>query len=218
MKNRKPCLPHQNGEKRPFDLILFDLGGVLVKLSGVAQMLAWAKDIPSETELWQRWLTSRAVRRFESGQSSPARFASAVIDEFNLSVTADAFLAAFAQWPRTLYPGTGRLLDTLKHSYRLGVLSNTNEIHWHRFETKMTFLRCFDCTFPSFRTGRLKPDPDTFRFVAKAAGHPPARILFLDDSPLNVASAVSTGMTAHTVSGVKGAREKLYALRLMKNR
>jgi hypothetical protein len=55
--------------ERRIDAILFDLGGVLVELSGIGQMLSWSRGIRDTTELWQRWLHSPAVRRFETGVS-----------------------------------------------------------------------------------------------------------------------------------------------------
>ena len=69
---------------KSIDVILFDLGGVLVELAGVDQMIAWSKGITSHEELWRRWLESSAVRRFETGAIGRDDFAAAVIDEFFL--------------------------------------------------------------------------------------------------------------------------------------
>ena len=199
----------------PFDLILFDLGGVLIELSGIQQMLDWSRDISSEKDLWRRWLSSPAVRDFESGQSSPDRFARAMIAEFNLSVPPQLFLEAFTRWAKGLYAGANVMLESLSRHYLLGILSNTNEIHWHRFETEMNFLGYFDFVYPSHLTGHLKPDRETFRYVAKACGHRPGRILFLDDNTLNTDSAKSTGFNACTVSGVSGVLRQLTAMNLI---
>ena len=64
----------------PIDVILFDLGGVLVELAGVDQMIAWSPGISTHDELWRRWLGSSAVRRFETGAIGRDDFATAVID------------------------------------------------------------------------------------------------------------------------------------------
>jgi putative hydrolase of the HAD superfamily len=199
----------------PFNLILFDLGGVIIELSGVQQMLGWSKNIPSEKDLWHRWLSSRAVRDFESGQSTPDHFAHAMIAEFKLSVTPESFLDAFSQWTRGLYAGAEALLQSLSRHFSLGILSNTNELHWHRFETEMNFLHHFDYTYPSHLTGRLKPDRETFRYVAEASGYLPNQILFFDDNPLNTDSAKSTGIAAYTVSGASGVVQKITELNLI---
>ncbi len=203
------------GLKTSVDLILFDLGGVIIELTGVEKMLDWSTDITSEKDLWDRWLASRAVRDFESGQSTPDHFARTIITEFNLSITPGSFLKAFTRWAQGLYSGVDTLLTSLSDHFALGILSNTNEIHWHRFETKMNFLHHFDYAYPSHLTGRLKPDRETFRYVARDSGYLPDRILFFDDNPLNIESAKSTGMKAFTVSGVSGVLRKLTELDLI---
>jgi hypothetical protein len=55
-----------------FEVILFDLGGVLIELSGISTMLAWIGPTMTIEELWRRWLTSPGVRLFESGRISAA--------------------------------------------------------------------------------------------------------------------------------------------------
>ncbi len=41
---------------QPIRVVLFDVGGVLVQLSGVATVLGWVADRWTPAELWQRWL------------------------------------------------------------------------------------------------------------------------------------------------------------------
>ena len=59
------------------------MGGVLVELTGVPTMLSWSR--LTEAEVWQRWLHSPAVRRFESGNGSAEEFAREIIDELTLN-------------------------------------------------------------------------------------------------------------------------------------
>ena len=56
------------------DLVLFDLGGVLIQPGGVAAMRALA-GIDSDEALWARWLGCRWVQRFEAGGCTPEEFA-----------------------------------------------------------------------------------------------------------------------------------------------
>jgi FMN phosphatase YigB (HAD superfamily) len=60
---------------QPFDAILFDLGGVLIELAGVEQMLEWSPGIDTIDELWRRWLRSPAVRCYETGAATGEEFA-----------------------------------------------------------------------------------------------------------------------------------------------
>jgi len=194
------------------ELILFDLGGVLIELTGVGQMIEWSRPQLTADGMWEKWLASPAVRSFESGQSDPGAFACAVIDEFGLPVVPEVFLDAFIKWPKGAFPGVHRLLRRLRTSHRLGVLSNTNSLHWDRFDQEMEFMSYFDYRFASHLIGRLKPDPETFRFVSDQTGIDPKKILFLDDNQVNIDGAREAGLTAFKVYGPQGVEELFLGL------
>lgn len=198
--------------RRPFDAILFDLGGVLIELAGVEQMLAWSPGIDTTEELWRRWLHSPAVRRFEVGAATGEEFAAEIVDEFGLPVTPTEFLAAFEHWPRSLYPGVTELLAILAPHYRLASVSNTNALHWERVEREWSLPERFHANFPSHEVGRLKPDADYFLHVVAALGFEPARILFVDDNRINVEAAAALGITAQHVRNFAALEPTLAAL------
>jgi len=88
--------------------VLFDLGGVLIQLGGITKMMGWTGW--DREKFWRRWLASPSVRRFESGKITAEDFGSVLVEEFNLPVQADEFLALFATWPQGVYPGAEELL------------------------------------------------------------------------------------------------------------
>jgi HAD superfamily hydrolase (TIGR01509 family) len=196
----------------PFDVILFDLGGVLIELAGVDRMLELCNHAFSADELWARWLASDGVRRFESGHTGPDEFGAAMLDEFGLSIAAAQFLEEFTAWPKGVFPGSFELLERLSASYRLACLSNTNALHWPRVCDEMGLARYFEFTFASHLVGMLKPDAEIFQHVVEQLGCPPARILFLDDNQLNIASARAAGMVARRVAGLAEVRAALTEL------
>lgn len=198
------------------DAILFDLGGVLIELAGVEQMLAWCPELADIDELWRRWLRSPAVRRYETGAATRAAFADEIIGEFALPVDAQTFLRAFGHWPRALFPGATALLAELSPRYRLASVSNTNEFHWQRFRSEWSLDAHFHHNFPSHEVGRLKPDAAYFRHVIEALDVPAERVLFVDDNPLNVEAAARLGIVARQVAGVEGVRVALAALGLLR--
>ena len=61
---------------RAIEIVLFDLGGVLIELDGVASMRELT-GIESDDELWRRWLGCRWVRSYERGGCSADDFAQA---------------------------------------------------------------------------------------------------------------------------------------------
>ena len=197
------------------DVILFDLGGVLIELAGVEQMLAWSPGVATTEELWKRWLHSSAVRRFETGGSGRDEFAQEVIREFGVPVDAEEFLRSFTWWPRALFPGAVDLLAQMRPHYRLASVSNTNEIHWERFTGDWSLDASFHHNFPSHRVGKLKPDADYFAHVLEALDAPAQRVLFIDDNTINVDAAARMGMLARRVVGVDGARRAFAELGLL---
>jgi HAD superfamily hydrolase (TIGR01509 family) len=183
------------------DVILFDLGGVLVELGGVGKFMQWLDHSMSVKEMWGRWLGSPAVRRFEIGQTTADEFGAAIVREFALPVGAEEFVEAFTYWPRAPYPGVEPLLASLRHSYRLACFSNNNELHWERIRNGMGLGQYFESSFLSHLIGRLKPDKEAFEFVVDSLDLAPERILFLDDNQLNVEGARSAGMLARRTRG-----------------
>jgi glucose-1-phosphatase len=197
------------------DVILFDLGGVLIELAGVEKMLEWSPEIASTDELWRRWLRSDAVRAFETGNIGADEFATGVIEEFGAPVTPAEFLQAFHGWPRALFPGAKRLLAELAPHYQLASVSNTNTMHWSRFTGDWSLDQSFHHNFPSHQVGKLKPDADYFQHVLDALGAPAARVLFIDDNAINVDAAAQLGLVARRVLGVEGARSTFRELGLL---
>lgn len=78
----------------PVGVVLFDLGGVLVDVSGVRAMRSLT-GITNAEELWQRWLACPWVRRFESGACSETAFADGLVAEWGLPVSPAVFLDGF---------------------------------------------------------------------------------------------------------------------------
>jgi putative hydrolase of the HAD superfamily len=198
-----------------FDAIVFDLGGVLVELSGVSQMLAWMQTPITVTELWSRWLASPAVRAFETGQGTAEAFAAQICCEFALSVPPTTFLEAFTYWPRQLFPGVRELLRALSPCYTLVSLSNTNALHWQRLQCEMDFLHLFALNLPSHETQLIKPDREVFIHAIKTIGAPAERIVFVDDNQQNVDQACAVGMEAHRTVGIAEVKTKLDELGLL---
>ena len=192
----------------PVDLVLFDLGGVLIEISGVRAMLELT-GIESEEELWRRWLTCRWVRRFESGGCSETEFAAGVVADWQLDLSAAAFLEAFRDWPAGPLPGAVELVAQTRASVTTGCFSNTNPLHWHDHIATWPLAGLFDHRFLSFELGLLKPDVAAFERVADLLEVPAERVLFLDDNVVNVTGAAAAGFQATRVAGVGEARQCL---------
>lgn len=196
-------------------LLLFDIGGVLIQLSGVDQMLTWTQGLHTEDELWELWLRSRSVKAFETGRISPLDFALTFIREFSLPVDAPTFLEAFTSWTSRPYPGFDEVMQGIRTGYLTASLSNTNELHWHQLCGTLQIDRLFDHNFPSHELGCMKPDKASFCHVLNTLGVPPEETLFFDDTPANIEAARSLGIRAHRVCGVDQLRQTLTELDIL---
>lgn len=190
------------------DLVLFDLGGVLIELQGVADLSELA-GIEDPSELWRRWLGCRWVRTFESGRCSADEFAAGVIEDWALPIGGDEFLERFAAWPTGPLPGAEELVRATSAKVITGCLSNTNAIHWDGNVERWTLLSHLSHQFVSHRMGLVKPDAEVFMIVAGSVPAPPHSTLFLDDNLVNVEAAREAGFRAEQVSGVEDARAVL---------
>jgi HAD superfamily hydrolase (TIGR01509 family) len=190
-------------------VLLFDVGGVLVQLSGVETMLKWMGENATSDEMWRMWLHSAPVREFERGRIGAAEFAVAVTAEFRLPVKPQEFLDSFTGWVTGLYPGTLEMLSQIPDSYQRAVLSNSNAVHWSRVIDDLRLGAAFEHQFVSHLTGRIKPDADAFQYVAESLGCRPEQVLFLDDNIINVEAAKRFGMQAIRVQGIGETRRAL---------
>ena len=203
-------------DQHAYQVILFDLGGVLVDVEGVAAFQRLLGRPLSQEEVWERWLTaSNWVSTFESGQCTPEAFAAGVVAEWGLTVTAEAFLDEFRRWPKRLFPGVRELLALLAPHCTLACLSNTNSVHWpHVYET-LGLSGLLHHYYLSHEIGHLKPTRAAFEHVLADLGCPPSRVIFLDDNQLNVNAAQAVGIQAYRTVGIAEVQTVLQSLGLL---
>ena len=186
------------------EVILFDVGGVLVELG--PHPLPPELGIPPAS-----YSGSRATIDFEKGLIGAEEFVQSIVDEFGLGVDIGPLIEHFRLWPTAPFPGVHDLMSGLRRRYRVAILSNTNELHWPRFDTEFGLLERCDRAFASHLLGMLKPEAAIFTHVIDALGSAPRDILFLDDNPANVDGARARGMQAELVHGFDGAARALAA-------
>jgi putative hydrolase of the HAD superfamily len=191
------------------DTLIFDLGGVFVKLTGVEKMMEWTRGRYTVDELWAVWFQSEAVKGFETGAIDAASFAIGIIREYGLPVSIDEFLYHFSSWASEMFPGSRRLLSGLRDTYTLVSLSNTNIMHWDLLCDRYQLDQYFHHNFPSHEIGRIKPEAATFDYVLSQLPSPAHRVIFFDDTPKNIESARSVGIHAVQVQGVDGLTRTL---------
>jgi HAD superfamily hydrolase (TIGR01509 family) len=188
--------------------VLFDLGGVLVELGGVAEFGALI-GVTHNEDIWSRWLNSPWVRSYERGRCTRDEFAVGMVEEHRLQLSPDEFLGRFRDWPKGLMPGAAELVRGLAHHVTASCLSNTNELHWNEQAGHEVVRGLFDRPFLSHELGLVKPDREVFDHVVNTLHCRPEEVLFLDDNLLNIQGALAAGLDAHRVHGVEDSRRLL---------
>ena len=179
------------------NVILFDLGGVLVGSAGRVALRALLPSM-SEHQVLERWHRSRAVNLFERGQIPSESFATEFIKEWGLQLAKGYFLDSFAGWLTGLVDGAEALLRSLRKKHFVACLSNTNPIHWARMpELRDQFDRCF----ASHLTGFMKPDREAYEHALRELRVAASSVYFFDDQLPNVVAAWAVGINAFHVRG-----------------
>ena len=196
-----------------FDVLLFDLGGVLIDFAGFEEMRRLLPQESDRSEIRDRWIHSESVQLFERGDITPESFARRLVEEFHLELSAEDFLREFVSWARGPYPGAVTLLGRLRATHRIACLSNSNELHTpiHR----ASIQPYVDSFYFSDEIGLVKPDREIFDYVIRDLAVSPRRIAFFDDTPVNVEAAREVGLTTYLVDGIAALKTQLQRLGLL---
>ena len=199
--------------KTEFDVLLFDLGGVLTDFAGFEELGRLSPITRDPAAVRDMWIAAESVRRFERGDISPQDFARRVVEEFHLGLPEEEFIHEFVSWVRGPYPGALQLLRRLQNTHRIACLSNSNELHTplHR-QSLQTHIERF---YFSDELGHVKPDREIFDHVIRDLAISPQRIAFFDDTPVNVEAARTAGLSAFLVDGITALGAQLQALGLL---
>jgi putative hydrolase of the HAD superfamily len=191
------------------DVLLFDLGGVLVEFSGFQDLAVLLQGRLSEAEILQKMSHYLPSEQFGLGKLTREEFGNRFVKDWNLELPAEDFLREFRSWSKRLYPGAVELLTLLRPRFRLAALSNSNELHWERNTNDLGVNGLFEVAISSHQVGLYKPDPQMYLIALDRLGVSPNRVMFFDDVPANVTAASALGIRAFQVEGVEGVRSRL---------
>jgi putative hydrolase of the HAD superfamily len=195
-------------------VLVFDMGGVLYDFEGEGLLARTSRR-------QRRWrseevhaLWAKVVHGFETGASSEADFAVAIVEGFELTLSPAEFLLEFRAAARGFYDGALSLLRELGAKHRLLSLSNTNAVQWPQLLERLGGEDPFHAHHPSHVSGFHKPDPRAFQAVAERHASA-SEFYFFDDRAPNVAAASALGWQARRVRGTAEARKACIELGLL---
>jgi putative hydrolase of the HAD superfamily len=198
----------------PFDVILFDVGGVLLTNGWDTRerALAAAHFNLDQADLEARHQTVSG--QWERGSIPVSAYLDAAVFYRPRSFSRDDFWAFMLAQSQILPNGALGTLEELAASKKcmLGALNNeARETNDYRFKT-FGLPRYFQVALSSCFLGLRKPDIAIYQRALDMLMRPPERILFIDDRPENVAGAVKAGIRAIHFEGEEALRSELVSL------
>jgi putative hydrolase of the HAD superfamily len=175
--------------------IIFDLGRVLVNFDirkGVFKF--FNIDFPDNDDAAvQTFMHQPIFKQYCEGKFTPVEFYENLKTTFNLNVSFEEFKV---HWCGIFYPMTGmhELLEKLSKNYRLGLLSDTDPLHWQFVNENYELVKFIPKPVLSFQAKMVKPAKEIFQLAAQSVDCRPENCIYIDDLPKNVAGAESIGM------------------------
>lgn len=180
------------------DALLFDIGGVVVRIDFGRVFARWAAHAGCDAaSLRERFSQDPPYQRHERGEIDAAAYFASLRGSLGLDLD-DARL--FDGWNTVFVeemPGISALLARLAPRIPIYAFANTNHAHAaHLLSQFAPVLGHFRKVFTSCTIGLRKPEPAAFGCVVREIGAPAGRILFFDDTLENVDGARACGLQA----------------------
>jgi putative hydrolase of the HAD superfamily len=196
------------------DVLLFDLGRVVLDINFDSVMANWAGHAGCEPDdLARRFVVDDSFRHHETGRIDDAAFFASLRQSLGIGITDAQFLEGWNSIFAGEMPGIAPLLANAAKRMPLYAFSNTNPAHIAHFSAAYAdVLSHFREIFLSSSIGLRKPDAEAYDHVVKAIGVPASRILFFDDSAANIEGARARGLCAIHVTSTDDVARALTAL------
>ena len=195
----------------PFDVILFDVGGVLLTNGWDTRERAQVlKNFDVDRAAFEA-LHEQYYRLWDVGAISALQYLDATVFSEPRGFSHEEFFNAICNLSIPLQNGALGILKELAASDKclLGALNNeARETNEYRFET-FGLRRYFKVSLSSCYLGLRKPDMAIFQRALDILGCAPERILFIDDRMENIAGAVRVEMRAILFEGEEKLRREL---------
>lgn len=191
--------------------IVFDLGGVLLDLDQGKTLRAFKR---LGVDLEDINLESTVFTDYETGKLSSEDFLQFINTKLKGNASSEQITEAWNAMLLGITAERFQFLEQLRKTFRVYLLSNTNEIHIrsvHQYLSTTFGLdrwnQLFDHQFLSYEMGSRKPDAACYLQVLNHIGKQPQEVLFIDDSHTNIRGATKVGI--HTLLATAPLDERM---------
>jgi FMN phosphatase YigB (HAD superfamily) len=199
----------------PIEVIFFDLGNVILPFNHyqIAEKLsrfAQRKEFQDPQKIFSYLFDFQrgVINDFDVGKVTPPNFFQSIKRHLDLSISFEEFIPVwndiFAEDREV-----SQIILFLKGRWRLGLLSNTDPLHFNYILSKFPLMTAFDKWILSYEVGCKKPAIEIFQKAMAWASVKPQKILFIDDIKTHVDVAISLGMEGIHFISAKQLQEDL---------
>ena len=197
-----------------YELVIFDLGGVLVEFEAdrfihqVSQLVGRAFD-----EVQAIVYHKELLLPLEIGQISAQTYYAGIKEKLNLPWTYEQFVRS---WNDTIRenPDVVAIAKRLKVHHRLIALSNTNELHLQHMKAAIPSLSMLEQWVASCEVGCRKPDPEIYRLALARVRVRPKAAIYIDDRLELVEAGRAAALTAIRCENSRQLEQELRSLGL----
>lgn len=187
------------------ELLIFDLGGVIINLHVERTISAFSKlSGKPEEEVLSAYEEAPYFKTHEKGLISDADFRDSLRNDLDFDASDDAVDEAWSAMLGTIPAKRVMQVQELSKKYTCVVLSNTNAIHekaFHRILNQSSSYNHLNKLFHevhfSHEWNMRKPDAEIYEKILKHHGLAGAQCLFMDDGEHNLTAAAQLGI--HTL-------------------
>lgn len=182
-------------------IILFDLGGVLLKQMNYHDLYSKLKCKISYYNFLKYWCTDKTVLDAHKGIISDDEHISNLLAYSKSNISLKQFYEIYSNLRGQFYKDTIDVIKLLKQkNYKIGLLSNLRLMDYQGCKREIKSLN-FDYLFLSYKIGYLKPDKEMYNYVIETCKCNPNNIIFFDDFIDNVKGAKDCGINAFLATG-----------------
>jgi|GEM_PF-130204 len=196
--------------------IIFDVGRVLVNVDLDTVTNKLFSDIDGDTpdEVFKAIITNPLMKKYMKGLISPEQFYQGLSNLYALNISYETFTEIWTSLFSPM-PGMADLLKQIDRSLQLGLLSDTDPLHWTYLTKSFPHISQFKNMTLSFKVGIVKPNPKIYLLAAASVKTPPESCLFIDDMQRNIDGANSVGMHGIKFENVTQLTEALSEFSLL---
>lgn len=177
--------------------VIFDFGGVLYKTKDYSYRHMWDDELNLEAGSVERIVHNNTTwKATQSGNLPLEAYYQDVANQLELPVNtvANSLMPDFYRGDR-LDPHLMTFIRTLKsEEITVGLLSNDHADLLRPRLSRLGITMLFDQILISSEIGYMKPHTNTYQAVLNWLNRPADEIIFIDDSPANIKSAVAFGL------------------------